>query len=186
MLYETSLQVGGLLGAIVLLVALVVVLELGQYLVARSVYFGTDQAVPFYVLGYRSGAAGLLGIGIVSDYLELPSLTVLGAIGSLLSALALVLLLAAAGIQSTPTGAKDARRSGSLGRGILLETLGLLLLGFGPLGGDLGVLIAAVAISGGSAGLYLTRRDDVLGTVRPPPSATAEAGTGGRFARRDR
>ena len=187
-LFATSLAVGGLLGALLLFLGLLGVLEIAQLLIVRSVYFGSEPAVPFYVLGYRAGAAGLLGIGTVSDYLSLGAPTVAGVVGSLTVAVAFVLLLAASGIQSTPTGPRDARRPGSIGRSLMLEAFGFLLLAIGPLGGDPGVLVAGVAVSTGSAGLYLRRREEVLGSVRPPPRSDAPGegvAPGGRFGRRD-
>ena len=187
LLFTTSLFVGGGLGAILFLAILVATLEIGQYLIGRSVYFGSDTALPFYVVSYRAGAAGLLGIGVVSDYLVAGSYSVVGLVANLILALAFVLLLAAAGIQSTPSGPRDARRPGSFGRGLLLELLGFLLVGLGPLGGDVGVLTAAVAVAGGSAGLYLRRRDEVFGAVRPPAAgAPDDRPPVGRFGRRDR
>lgn len=186
-LFVASLLLGGLLGALIFLAALLVVLELAQYLIGRSVYFGSDQALPFYVLSYRAGAAGLLGFGAVSEYLNGGSVSAAGLAGYFLVAVGFVLLLAAAGIQSTPTGPRDARRAGSVGRGVLLEIFGFLLLGLGPLGGPGGVLIAGVAVVGGSAGLYLRGREAVLGSIRAPREPSEdEPATPGRFGRRDR
>ena len=188
-LFTASLESGGLLGALLVLAGMLAVLELGQFLLGRSVYFGSDASLPFYVLGYRAGAAGLLGIGVASDYLILGAYTAAGLFGIVVTAVAFVLLLAGAGLQSTPSGPRDARRPGSLVRGLLLEVLGFLLLGFGALSGDVGTIVGALAVVGGSAGLYLRRRDEVLGQVRPPPSreALAEAPpAGGRFGRQDR
>jgi hypothetical protein len=188
-LLEGSLDGGGLISAILWMAVLVAVLELAQWLLARSVYFGSDHAVPFYVLGYRAGAAGLLGLAVVASYLSQPTITVLGVVGAVAEAVAFVLLLAAAGIQSTPRGPPDGRRPGAVGRGVILEVIGFLLLGFGPLSGDLGVLVAAVAVGGMSTGLYLTLRDDVVGSVRPPPRESGPDGGGspppGRFGRQD-
>lgn len=188
-LLEASTLAGGFVGFLVSLALLLLFLELGQWLLARSVYFGNDATVPFYVVGYRAGAGGLLGLLVAAEYLAGASLTVLGFVAVVLEALALLLLLEAAGIQSTPTGPRDARRPGALGRGVLLEAVGFVLLALGPTGGDLGTLLAAVAVAGGSAGLYLSRRDEVLGRVRPPRKAPSDEGAAkppGRFARQDR
>jgi len=189
LLVEGSLDGGDLVSGILWVAVLVGTIELAQWLLGRSVYFGSDHAIPFYVLGYRAGAAGLLGLAVVAVYLSRPTIAALGLAGSVVEAVALVLLLAAGGIQSTPRGPPDARRPGSLGRAILLEVVGFLLLGFGPLSGDLGVLVAAVAVAGMSLGLYLTLRDEVLGNVRPPPRPTGpDEGVSpppGRFGRQD-
>jgi hypothetical protein len=189
LLLAASLFAGGWVGTVISLVALVAGIELTQWLLARSVYFGSDGSLPFYVLGARVGIGGLLGIAVVGQYLAGVRTTVLGAFGVLLEAVAFTILLAAAGIQSTPTGPPGARRPGALAPAVLLELLGFLLVGLGPLGGEAGVLVAAVAVAGGSAGLYLRRRDDVLGRVRAPKPAdgTGEEPTApGPFARRDR
>jgi hypothetical protein len=188
-LLEASTLAGGFVGFVISLVALILVLELGQWFIGRSVYFGHDASLPFYVVGYRAGAGGLLGLLVVAEYLDGPTLTALGLGGVVVEAAALLLLLEAAGIQSTPTGPSDARRPGSLGRGVILEVVGFVLLALGPTGGNVGTLLAGVAVAGGSAGLYLSRRDDVLGRVRapkrvPPPGETPKPP--GRFARHER
>jgi hypothetical protein len=186
-LFTESLRNGGFVGFVISLVLLVVVLELGQWLVGRSVYFGSDFALPFYSLGLRAGAGALLSILVTADYLAGPGLTVLGILGVIVESIAIVALLEAGGIQSTATGPRDARRPGAVGRAVILELVGFLLLGFGPSAGDLGTLIAGVAIAGGSAGLYLSRRDDVLGQVRPPKKAAGPEGAPtGPVARQER
>jgi hypothetical protein len=187
-LLEGSLDGGGLISAILWIAVLVAVVEVAQILFGRSVYFGSDQALPFYVLAYRAGAAGLLGLAVVAQYLTHPTVSVLGIAGAVTEAVAFVLLMVAAGIQSTPRGPPDARRPGAVGRAALLEVFGFLFLAFGPLYGDTGVVVAAIAVCGGSLGVYLNNRDDVLGAVRPPPREVGEGGGSpppGRFGRQD-
>ncbi len=184
-----SLRAGGFPGTVISLVSLVLVLEGVQVAMARSVYFGSDAAIPFYALGYRAGAGGLLGLGAIATVVAngIPSAEALGV--TALEVLAFVLLLAAGGIQSTPRGPPTSRRPGAIAPAAILEGVGFFLLAFGTAIGPSGVGIAAVAIAGGSAGLYLRRRD-ILGDVRPPPG---EAGTGaepaapaGPYGRTDR
>jgi hypothetical protein len=184
-----SLDASDLVSAALWIGVVIAVLEFAQWVLGRSVYFGSDHALPFYVLGYRAGAAGILGLTVVALYLTRPQVTVLGGAGAVGEAVAFVLLLAAAGIQSTPRGPPDARRPGAVGRGVILEAVGFLLLGFGTVSGDVGQLVAAVAVAGMSLGLYLTIRDEVLGNVRPPPRETGPDGAAiappGRFGRQD-
>lgn len=187
LLLVASLQAGGFPGTVISLAALVAALEIAQWLLGRSVYFGSDEALPFYVLSFRAGAAGLMGTALVAQYLAGPTLEVVGLAAVILASIALVALLAASGIQSTPTGPPDARRPGAVGRSVLLELFGFLLLALGPLGGDPGVLVAALAVAGGSAGLYLSRRGEVLDRIRAPRAPEGEepeARVAGRFDRR--
>ncbi len=188
-LLGTSLFYGGLPGTVISLVALVAVLEGAQVLIARSVYFGSDGSMPFYALGYRAGAGGLLGLAVVAQVFGAATVSAIAVGAAVLEALAFVLLLVAGGIQSTPTGPPGSRRPGSVGRAAILEGVGFFLLGLGSLQGVAGIAIASVAIAGGSAGLYQTRRQ-ILREVRPPPEEggpTAEpASPGGRYGRTDR
>lgn len=187
-LLTLSLRAGGFPGTVVSLVTLVAVVEGAQLLMARSVYFGSDASIPFYALGYRAGAGGLLGIGAVAVAVSngTPTAEALGV--AVLEAVAFVLLLEAGGIQSTPRGPPTSRVPGSVGRAAILEGIGFFLLAFGAASGVGGAAVAGVAIAGGSAGLYLSRRH-FLGEIRPPSTPGAEVEEGlatGRFGRTDR
>ena len=188
LLLTLSLRYGGIYGTVISLAALLALLEGAQLLLGRSVYFGSDGSLPFYSLGYRAGAAAVLGLASVAAVLAGPSPAWDAFGASALLALAFLLLLVAGGIQSTATGRPDARKPGSIGRAAVLEGVGFLLLGIGPLGGPVGVLAASLAIAGGSAGIYWQRRDEVLGRVRPPPVEGEEEAErpSGRFARKER
>ena len=186
-LFLTSLAGGSLLLALVGLGFMLAGLEVAQWAVLRSEYFGQGEAGPFYALGVRSGVAAILVLTLVTLYVGGIGVSVPGFAAILVESVAIVALVGTGAllsirvqrIREVPTG-------GPLSSAVVTGA-GLFFLGlgavYGPVyGAGVAVLVLFVAIR-----TYLRLRDHVLAGVAPPrPSGSAEAKGATAFGRTDR
>jgi hypothetical protein len=158
----------GLIGLVAVSLGLLVGgAELGQWLVLRSVYFGSDGSGPFYALGFRAGLAGILILGIVAQTLASPtlSLTSLGIV--LVQSVAILFLQVAGAIFSLRTKLEDGTSRGGPGAGAMFTGFGFFLLALGPAFGDSGAVAAAAIVVVVGAMMYRRIARATLDRVRP-------------------
>ena len=166
--YVDALGFGALIAAGIDLALLVVGAELAQWILLRTVYFGTGESGAFYALGLRAGIGGILALTIVTQYLSGTSITLPGLLVMLAQAVALLIIQVASGLLSVRSPARVERTGGSpLGRG-LFATFGLVVLGLGILIGPTGALFGALIAAAGGVWVYQRLRDSVLGGLLPP------------------
>jgi hypothetical protein len=183
---------GGYVVSVVFELAVLVALaELAQWLLLRSVYFGSDHSGPFYALALRAGMAGILILAAVTRYFGGLSVDAAGAALVLTQAVAILAVQVASGILSLPASSGSRRVGGSPLSGGLLGGFGFFLLGLGLyFGSEFGIAAAALAAVG-SFYVYRRLRRPTLGRVRPPPgpdddpSGAVDAAKSG-FGRTDR
>jgi len=171
-LLRLELAIGALIGGIVLLAGLVAGTEVAQLLLVRS-RFWSGRAGPFYAVGFRAGIGGILALAVVASYLAGPVVLDLGVATVALTALAVVALEVAGALLSLRAAPASRVRGGGPWSGALIGTVGFLLLGIGPAGGEVVALAAAATVLLGGALVYFRLRP-VLARV-PPPTPTAPA-----------
>ena len=163
--------------------------EVAQWLLLRSVYFGTGTAGPFYALGFRAGIAGILVLAINAQYLGGPNLAVLG-VGVVLAQSAAILALGVAGALLSLRAARGSQRlGGGPLSGAIVGAVGYYFLGLGAFLGGGPALVAAGVVAVGMWSVYVRLRNPILGRVRPPPEAStgvAEGAEAPAFGRTDR
>ncbi|MCI4330044.1 MAG: hypothetical protein L3J80_04160, partial [Thermoplasmata archaeon] len=94
----------GLIGLVAIYLALLIGLtELGQWLLLRSVYFGSDGSGPFYAVGFRAGLAGILILAVVAQVLSAANLSLATLAVALVQSAALLALQVTGAIFSLPT-----------------------------------------------------------------------------------
>ncbi|MCI4368457.1 MAG: hypothetical protein L3K09_02695, partial [Thermoplasmata archaeon] len=162
-------------GALASLFILVAATELAQWLLLRTVYFGTGRSSPFYALAFRSGVAGILILALASQVLAGGILTVTS-IALLAAQITAILAVEVSGsLLSLPAAAGSGRTGGGPLPGALVGALGFFLLAFGSfLGGGVGVLSALVATLGGVV-VYRRLRQPILSRTRPPAAPPGES-----------
>lgn len=182
---------GGFLVSVIFEVALLVgFTELAQWLLLRSVYFGSDRSGPFYVMGMRSGIAGILVLAAVTRYFGGPSLDVPGVVWVLVQGVAILAVEVACGLLALPAPEGSRRIGGGPLSGGLVGGFGFFLIGSGLLfGSEFG--IAAAALAAGGAAFVYRRARVLLRRVKPPAlpgDADADSATdaGSGFGRTDR
>ena len=175
-LLVASLGNGALFGTALFLGGLVVGTELAQRWAARSRYWGSTPALPFYLVSLRAGIGGILALAAVAGYLGgVATPTVPGVAAALLTAAALVGLEVAGGLLSyRPRGAPASPVGGPLAGG-LFGAVAFFLLGIGPTAGVAGAIAGPLVVLAGSALAYRPRRR-VLADVPPPTGAPLPAG----------
>ncbi len=160
---------GALPGALIFLALLVGGIELAQWGLLRSSYWGRTESAPFYALGYRAAIGGLIALGVVSEYLGASSITVDGVVLAVLEATAIVGLQVAGALLSLRPKPGSGRTSGGPLSGAIFAAFGFFLLGLGPLGGEVSAFLGAgIAFLG--ALLVYRRLRSTLASI-PPPSA---------------
>jgi hypothetical protein len=167
LLFMTALVNGGFVAAAIDLSLLVIGTEIGQWLLLRSRYFGSDAAGAFYALGFRAGVAGILILAVVTQYFG--GAISAGGIGLLLatSVAILVVQVAASLLSLTAAPQRPGLRGSSLS-GAIMSGLGLLLIAIGwTAQGFVGAVAVVVAIVGGG-GVYFRARRSILSKVRAP------------------
>ncbi|HEV2317705.1 MAG TPA: hypothetical protein VGV89_09055 [Thermoplasmata archaeon] len=173
-LYIVALQAAGLLAVLLSLGFLVGGGELAQWLLLRTLYFGSGESSPFYGLGIRAGMGGLLSLALVT-YAASTASGGFGAVAFLqafVESIAIIAVEAAAGLLSVP--ARQGRLGGSPFASALFALLGFFLIGYGTLL-DPGEAIAAAALAAvGGGWVFFRLRDAVLGGLLPPRAPDEE------------
>ncbi len=188
LLYLAAMTNAALLGAFALLAVLVLSIELAEWAVRRTHYWGKGPSFPFYAVGLRAGIGGILVLALVGQYLSASTITWDGTSVVGLQAVAIVALEVTGALLSLPaTAAGSPRREAGALSAALISGIGLFLLGFNALGGEIVGGVAAVIVLIGS--IYLYRRTRAILDHVPPPSlvgAPAPVSPGGRYGRKDR
>jgi hypothetical protein len=158
----------GLIGLVAIYLALLIGLtELGQWLLLRSIYFGSDGSGPFYAVGFRAGLAGILILAIVAQVLSAANLSFTTLAVALVQSTALLALQVTGAIFSLKTRLDDGTTRGGPAAGAMVTGFGLFLLTLGPAFGASGAIAAAAIV--GVVGLLMYRRlaRATLDRVRP-------------------
>ena len=181
----------GLIGLVAIYLALLIGLtELGQWLLLRSIYFGSDGSGPFYAVGFRAGLAGILILAVVAQALSAANLSLATLAVALVQSAALLALQVTGAIFSLPTRLENATTRGGPAAGAMVTGFGLFLLTLGPAFGTYGAVAAAAIV--GLVGLLMYRRlaRATLDRVRPIGQAALkgddEASGRSPFGRTDR
>jgi len=185
-LFLTSLAEGSLGLALIGLALLVVGMELGQWVLRRSVYFGSTEARPFYAVGFRAGASAILVLTLAAIYLGGASVDAPGVAVTLLQSGSIVTLQAAGALLAVRLPAPRTGASGGPLSSGLVTGVGFLLLGLGGVYGPLGAGLAAALVLVVSLRIYGRLRGTVLGTVRPPTTRDGPSPPPSAFGRTDR
>ncbi|MGI0054932.1 MAG: hypothetical protein ACREBZ_04350 [Thermoplasmata archaeon] len=184
LLFLVSFGNGSLLGTLLFLTLVVLVVEVAQWAIRRTRYWGHDTAFPFYAIGLRCGIAGLLMTGLFAQYLEGPLVTWDGLTVLALDGLAILWLLATTALLSLPADPRVGRRSGGpLPAGAVLF-VGFFLVGFNAFAGELIGAVAALLALAVAIYLYAQLRP-ILDRIRPIPLPSSAATIPSRFARTD-
>ncbi len=186
-LFFTSLTEGPLLWSLVGLAGLVLGLELAQWLLLRSHYFGEGESGPFYAVGFRAGASAILVLTLTTLYLGGPTIDPAGVVALLVQSAAIVSLATTGALLSVGLPRPGGGRSGGPVSSGVVSAAGFFFLGFAGLFGPVVAAVAAALILGVAARSYLRLRDPILGAVRPPGAperpTTASATSFGRLDR---
>lgn len=179
LLLVASVGNGALFGSALFLGGVVAGAEVAQILLARSKYWGSTPAVPFYAVSFRAGNGGILALAAVAAYLGgAPSPAALGVAAALLTAIALVALEVAGGLLSVRHRGPSAARAGGPLAGAIFGGVAFFLLALGPVAGTAGTLVAPLVVTGGAVLAYRGRRG-ILAEV-PPPTGVAPPPDEGR------
>jgi hypothetical protein len=168
-LYMVSLGAGALLATAVFLALLVGGMELAQWALARSAYWGRTESFPFYALGFRAAAGGIIGLAIVAQYLGGSTITADGTALVLLQAVAVVLLEVTGALLSVRAKAGGLRQGGGPLSGAIFGVFGFFLIGVGTLTGEVGAFAGAALAVVGSVLVYRGLRHELA--LIPPPTA---------------
>jgi hypothetical protein len=172
-LYEVAVGGGSLLFSGLIDIALLVAgTEIAQYMLARSRYFGVQEATPFYALSFRSGIAGILIVSEVAGGLSLgiseDGLAVLAA-----QSIALLAIQVTGALQSIPRSPLARQAIGGPFAGALVGAISYVVLALGYGIGTIGVVAAALLVVAALIPSYrrLRRRtlDQVLDADGPSP-----------------
>jgi len=168
-----SLVSGGLFGTALGLVGVVAGAELAQRYLVRSRYWGGRADVPFHAVSLRAGIGGILALTVVALYLGTPgTLTALGVVTAVLTAVALVALEVAGGLLSLRYQGSNVSRVGGPVPSAVFSAVAFFLLGIGSVAGLTGALGAPIVVLAGSLLAYRGRRA-ILADVPPPTGAPA-------------
>ena len=186
-LFLTSLTGGSLSSTLLGLLGLVLGLELAQWLLLRSHYFGTGASGPFYALCFRVGASAIIILTLTTLYLGSGSVDAPGVGALLAESAAIVSLSAATSLQSVGGRTSSGTPTGGRLQSLLLSGVGFFFLGLAQLYGPLVGGLAAVLILVMTARLFSRLRDAVLGSIPPPGGVQRqEPPTPTSFGRTDR
>ena len=188
LLYLTAMANAAVLGALALLALLVLAIELAEWAIRRTHYWGNGPSFPFYAVGLRAGIAGILVLALAGQYLSASSITWDGVSVVGLQAVAIVALEVTGALLSLPaTPSGTPRRGIGLLSGALISGIGLFLLGFSAFGGEVvGAVAAGIVLIGA---IYLYRQARAILDRVPPPSLVgvpAPVAAAGRYGRKDR
>lgn len=186
-LFLTSLAEGSLLLALVGLGFMIAGLEVAQWAVLRSAYFGHGEAGPFHALGLRAGISAILVLTLVTLYVGGPGVTAAGVAAVLVESAAIVALVGAGALLSIRIRRVREGPSGGPFSSAIVTGTGLFFLGLGGVygpayGAGVATVVMLVAVR-----TYLRLQETVLASVAPPgPPASAEAKGTTAFGRIDR
>jgi len=166
-----ALPLGELGGVAIYLAVLVGGTELAQWLLLRSVYFGSDGSGPFYALGFRAGVAGILILAVVAQALASPALSGASLAVALVQSVAILSLGVAGAVLSLPVPSTDAGRRGGPGAGAAFGAVGFFLVALGPAFGAAGGVVAAAFAALVAVGMYRRLGRSTLDKLRPPRGA---------------
>ncbi len=176
-LLVASVANGALPGAVLFLAGVVAGSEVAQYLVGRTVYWGKEAALPFYLVSFRAGVGGILGLAAVAAYLGgVITPSVAGTSAAVLTAVALLAVEVAGGLLSIRDARPSTGRTGGPWSGALFGAVAFFLLALGPATGTLGAIAAPLVILGGAVLTYRGRRS-LLANVPSPVAAPAPEAT---------
>ena len=188
-----SMGNGALPGALLFLALLVAGIEIAQWALLRTRYWGDGESGPFYALGYRAGIGGIFGLTVVAQYFSGPVVSVTGVAVVVVQSAAIVGLEVTGGLLSLPPSETAGRRGGGPLPGAVFAAVGFFLIGLGPLADTATVSGQEVAVAGalvallGSLLVYRRLRP-MLETI-PAPSAGPPVATprpAGAYGRTDR
>ena len=186
----SALPLGEIGGVVLYLGVLVGGTELAQWLVLRSVYFGSDGSGPFYGLGFRAGLAGILILAVVAQALASPTLTLVTLAVALVQGVAILALEVAGAILSLPVRTGTGPSRGGAAAGATFGAVGFFLLALGPAFGVAAAVASAALVAAIAASLYGRLARTTLDKVRPPASppedSDAEPERPTAFGRTDR
>jgi hypothetical protein len=185
--YLAALRNGALDVALLDLFLLLVGTELAAFLLRRARYFGQDAAGPFYALGMRTGAAGILTVALVTGAFSAgtPALAEIPVVFA--QAVAVVAVSTSAGYLAVRLPERRGLLAGSPVGAAFFAVFGYALIGGAEVLDPATGLASALLAIAGSTWVIFRLRDTVLGRI-PPPSGVAPkpAGTSayGRVGRR--
>jgi hypothetical protein len=172
LLLTVAIANGALIGAIADVVVLVTAIELAQWLLRRSVYFGRSDASPFYALGFRAGIGGILVLGAIAAYLGSPTIAWDGVALVAVESLALVAIQVNGALVSFP---RPSEATGGVLSGFVVSFAAMAVLSFGLAIGGLTGIAACLLILGGLVPSYRRLRRRVLGSIGPAPPTDVSA-----------
>jgi hypothetical protein len=174
-LYVTSLSNGALPGTAISLAALVGGMEVAEWWLARSRYWGRTESFPFYALAFRAAVGGIIGLAAIAQYLGGASITASGVALALLQAGAILGLEVTGALLSIRRRPDSLRTSGGPLSGAIFGVFGFFLIGVGLLAGTVGAFAGAALALIGSVVVYRGLRP-TLASI-PPPTAGPKAPT---------
>ncbi|MCI4339694.1 MAG: hypothetical protein L3J73_00280 [Thermoplasmata archaeon] len=173
LLLNSAIMNGAGIGAIADVLILVAGIELAQWLLRRSVYFGRTDATPFYALGFRAGVGGILVLAAIAAYLGGPTLAWDGLALVAVESLALIAIQVNGALVSLP---RPSEATGGIVSGFGVSLAAMAVLAFGLSIGGFAGIAAGLLILGGLVPSYRRLRRRILGAVRAHPSAAPVEG----------
>src|SRR5579871_1528919 len=177
-LYEIAVGSGSLLfSGLIDIALLVAATEVAQFVLARSRYFGVQDATPFYALSFRAAIAGILIIAVVAGGLETsfsgPGLAVLAS-----QSLALLAIEVTGSLQSIPRSPVARQAGGGPLPGALVGAASFVVLALGYGVGPWGEVAAALLVIGGLVPSYRRLRRRTLDQVLDAEGSSPAPRTG--------
>jgi hypothetical protein len=169
-LLTSAVANGAVVAALIDVAILVGAIELAQWLLCRSIYFGRSESTPFYALGFRAGIGGIMILGAVTAYLGGLTITDGGLVFLATESVALLALQVNGALVSFP---RPSEATGGPISGLAVGFIGMAVIGLG---------LAITGFTGALAGLlvlaamlpsYRRLRRRVLARVRPPGTSEA-------------
>ena len=174
LLLTSAIANGALVGAIADVLIFVAGIELAQWLLRRSVYFGRTSATPLYALGFRAGLGGILVLAAIAAYLGGPSITWDGLLLVAVESLALLAIQVNGALVSFP---RPSEATGGIVSGFGVSLAAMVVLAFGLSIGGVAGIAAGLLILGGLLPSYRRLRRSILGSIRAGPSTAPAEGT---------
>jgi hypothetical protein len=164
-LLTSAVANGAVIAAIIDIAILVGVLEVAQWLLGRSIYFGRSESTPFYALGFRAGIGGILILGAVTAYLGGPTITWGGLVFLVTESLALLAIQVNGALVSFP---RPSEATGGPISGLAVGFVGMAVIALGLAVTGLTGAVAGLLVLAGVIPSYRRLRRSVLGRIRPP------------------
>lgn len=177
---------GALVSAIVDLILVAGAVEVAQWALVRSRYWGHGSSTPFYAVAFRIGLSAIFILAVVTQALESPTLDWTLLLQGAALSLALLALQAVGALQSLPKSTDYRGATGGTPHGLLLSTAALAFLSFGIELGPLTAAAAALLMTGGLIPLYRRLRHRLLERAAVPPGVAEPAEGQPPFGRTDR